>query len=488
MGIEYSNTDKIYDIETIELAKHYLQMCYNRFSSISQNTYMKFAKENAYYCHSTILKILSIKSWNDVYTIMNLSRINENNIHHKKALDFEVLRIKLIEMCQILKRCPTINEYMSMRGDLPGHCALRRNTGKTLSEYLDEYCSEYSKNKDSYINKDISLFRPDMENEIKRIALELGRTPKQKEFAKLTKYNISLYYNVFGCNYNNILKEVGLATNKDKILLDNDMMLKLFYDYCVKFSKMPMGKEFINKGIPGRNNYIKRFGSIQNVCNLIGINYDTYFQPSTGGTACLDNDLGYCRSIMEKDITNFLILNKISYEKEYPYSKIIKNDKRRFDWKIIIDNYDYYIEYAGLMEGNPFKTNRLNGKRKSYIERINDKIDDMSKNGFEKYLWVIYPTDVKKYSLKYLFESKFLKEFIDYPYDYNTTHNGYNDLSLNEIYEYMYDKYKTTKIFARFLSKDNCALYLNIRTRFPNYLEYRLSWEKYIENKYDIIY
>ncbi len=107
---------------------------------------------------------------------------------------------------------------------------------------------------------------------------------------------------------------------------------------------------------------------------------------STVGIQGFDKRGNLCRSIPELEITNFLIENNITYDKETSYGELISGDLRRFDWKIYINNNIYYVEYFGLYTSKP--TNKLT---KSYFKKTNEKIKDMIQIGKCDYCLFIFP-------------------------------------------------------------------------------------------------
>lgn len=81
------------------------------------------------------------------------------------------------------------------------------------------------------------------------------------------------------------------------------------------------------------------------------------------------------------------------------YKELIKGDRRVLDWKLFIDKEWRYVEYAGMYSEIP-----RGGIGRRYKEKIESKIEDLTKYGFIDKCLFIYPEDVKNKSLKEIFE------------------------------------------------------------------------------------
>ena len=93
-----------------------------------------------------------------------------------------------------------------------------------------------------------------------------------------------------------------------------DEMLDDFLQYFKENNKIP---DYRNKSkdMVTCSTYCKYFGSIKNVCEILNIDYDLYINNSGYGTRVYDNNGEICKSIPERDITNYFIDNNIKYEK-----------------------------------------------------------------------------------------------------------------------------------------------------------------------------
>jgi len=147
------------------------------------------------------------------------------------------------------------------------------------------------------------------------------------------------------------------------------------------------------------NTYCKHFGSIKNVCNILNIDYDLYINIGGYGRKVYDNNGCVCKSIVERDITNYFINNNIKYEKEYKYNNLIDGDLRKFDWKIEINNKIYYVEYFGL-----YDRNEHNKICKKYTQKAKKKIKDLYRYGYKDSCIFIFSNDLKYKTIDEIFK------------------------------------------------------------------------------------
>ena len=91
----------------------------------------------------------------------------------------------------------------------------------------------------------------------------------------------------------------------------------------------------------------------------------------------------------EKQITDYFIDNNIWYEKAPCYSELIENCRKKFDWKIKINDNIYYIEYFGLYSSNPKR--RVD---KIYNKRTKKKIKLLYKNNIINHCMFLFPFDL----------------------------------------------------------------------------------------------
>lgn len=153
--------------------------------------------------------------------------------------------------------------------------------------------------------------------------------------------------------------------------------------------------------------------SYSDICSKYLEEYE--YNHNTIGIYCKDNNGEMCRSTAELQITNFLIHNNIEYIKEYPYKNITNNDKdsRRMDWKVVVNNVDYYVEYFGMYRHNTKKI----GDR--YRAKTHSKIEDLKKCGVLDRCIFIYPNDLRKKAISEIFNSKLKTNFNEYIYKTN---------------------------------------------------------------------
>jgi len=285
---------------------------------------------------------------------------------------------KLIEIAQMLNKCPNIHEYDMYRERAYSRAILTQKLGMTYSDICLKYLPvEYGSNRPEHYNKDEII------SHIFELYATLGRAPYYKE----TKYHANVYSNIFHLTYNHFLISIGLtpsATTPE--YKTDDELLHDFLNFYNKYNRIPLLKE-MNEGIHNLSDYplyTRRFGSIKNVCGILNISYIT--KNNSFGVVCLDKLNNVCKSYQEKQISDFLIDNGLYLSKDPMYNELIEGDRRYFDWKIKYNNCIYYVEYFGM-----YRKNKGNKYIEQYRQKMNAKINDLSNGGFIDNCIFIFP-------------------------------------------------------------------------------------------------
>jgi hypothetical protein len=293
----------------------------------------------------------------------------------------------LINLANKLQRCPTVEEFDEKK-DKGYH---RRNLEKHLNMKYNDICKTYIPQYFVNVNRDIT--KEEIIQSIFDAKEKLGRVPLYKEFKKFDNhFSYNAFKNVFGLTYNQVLESIGLiplgstTLFKDEVILLND-----FYNLFIKLGRIPYCSDINNEeNMASYNTYSKYFGSIYNISKLLNIDYNLFYKGAGAGKICHDKMNNLCKSIPEKEISNFLIDNNILFIKEPKYNEIIPNDMRKFDWKIVFNNKIYYIEYFGMYNTKP----RGSIDRK-YLYKVKKKIKDLYKSGHVNSCIFIFPDDYK---------------------------------------------------------------------------------------------
>lgn len=144
----------------------------------------------------------------------------------------------------------------------------------------------------------------------------------------------------------NVSRDKSLCRNVKKY--NPEVLLQKLQEVSVQLGRAPMLREFKAYNLPSEVNYRRYFGSLNNAFALINIERPDYEQMITGNHVMYDNHGGVCYSITEQMISNFLIAQNVTFEKEILYSSVIDSPlckTKRFDWKI----NNKFIEYFGLI-------------------------------------------------------------------------------------------------------------------------------------------
>jgi len=226
---------------------------------------------------------------------------------------------------------------------------------------------EFRKNP-SIINEKESLYI--LENHDKLTTVEIARNLGRKSV------DIILF-----CKRNNLSFIRG---RKDLNNFSDKKLLNELIEMSKELGRCPNISEISNNiNLPAVDIYFDRFGSFTNACEKAGL------IPNIGryGTQCYSKNHDFCYSIQEQIITDYFIDNNIQYIKEYPYSKIIKNQPVRYimDWLI---NENIVVEYFGMIND------------KEYNKKTKEKIKICKNNNIK--IISIFPKDLKILSKKFL--------------------------------------------------------------------------------------
>lgn len=388
----------------------------------------------------------------------------EKPLTEQERIDISIKQ--LVDLSNKLNKCPTVSDYESLihkgysRRDLEKHLKLKYN----------DICRKYIPQHSLNVNNDYT--KEHMIEKLTEIYKKLGRSPMFNELAQFgIQHGIKCIVKYFKANtYNDVIKELGwepsYSTTKAK---SEEQMLNEFYEYFQELNRVPYVEELNTNGKTATyTTYVKYFGSIENICELLDIDFSKYYIPNCGFNIVFDDNSDICRSIMEARITNYLIYNKIKYTKEVKYNELLNtNDNRRFDWKIEYNNNDYYIEYAGLY------SNHIKYIGNKYNDKINMKIKDLTESGFIDKCYFIYPSDVKDKTLRQIFESILgvtLKDEISKKIQKQTNYSlmSDNDL-LKEILKYQTEENNNILPSTSILARKASRLYSEIITRYKTY-------------------
>jgi hypothetical protein len=314
----------------------------------------------------------------------------EAGLIEKPLSEKERIKISLFELIKLgkkLGRFPTVYEYDSIK-----HKGYQRRVLETkLNMKYNDICRKYLPQYKENINFDVT--KEELINILINIKNKLGRVPTFKELKNFgCSYTYKVFQRIFQKSYTDIIKELGWQPTVSPVIIrSKEQLLNDFYFLFKKLNRIPYVSDFNNnKNIASYSTYMRYFGNIKNICDLLDIDYDLYYQNAGAGKICIDKNGNLCKSLIEKRITDFLIDNNIKFKKEVSYSEIIKGDKRRFDWRIQFGEIYFYVEYFGMYRRNP---KGYVGKR--YNNNVKKKIKDIYKSGNIDKCIFIFPDDIK---------------------------------------------------------------------------------------------
>ena len=231
----------------------------------------------------------------------------------------------------------------------------------------------------SLIGIDRNKFNNDkLEEDMKKKYVELreilGRTPHSRDFDKYIKnnnywYSCQAYLNHFG-SIQNLQKSMG----DDPFVLGKGMSKQEMLDRIMRLYEelecQPTQRDiYYCDYTPSTSKYSRVFGSVSNALYILGFKPNNKVLISPKGNKALS---GY-------EYRFLLMLEKynIEFDKEVYYRDYIKNFNRqyRFDFKIKLNNEDYFIEIFGIDKNEKYDKRKT--EKKQLCKENNIKLIDL---------------------------------------------------------------------------------------------------------------
>lgn len=377
-----------------------------------------------------------------------------------------------------LQRIPYVKEFESLQHEGLGRRELEKFLDLKYNDICKIYIPQYKLN-----HKYKEFSKDDVIKELTKFKNILGRTPMEREInLDNLPFSLNVAFRVFNTEkYSKIIKELGWELiGRETIIRSEEELLNDFNMLYQKLNRVPYYREIDNEiDIASYKTYLKCFGSIENVCQRLNINYKINYKGSGAGKIIYDNNGNLCKSLIERDISNFFIKNNIYTDKESNYSDITgdKKDRRRFDWKIYINNTIFYCEYAGMYSNPPRGKIGL-----KYKNKIESKIKTIKDYNMNDRCIIILPIDLQTKTLKEIFVPYFKIDLLDADIN-DDTFNYY--LSDDEIFERIM-KYSEDENYLPFVDtfrKSENYLYTEIIRRYGNYTLFGERYGKYTNQR-----
>ena len=318
----------------------------------------------------------------------------EKPLTDKERIDISIN--ELIKLSNILNKCPTVSEYENIKHRGFGRRELEKQLNMKYNNICKKYIPEYS------VNNDIDIPREKILNDMKNMLIENGGAMTYDQMKeKGLPYSQTVFESKCHMSFIQIIEYLGYTPlGTTTAMRTKEEMLSEFYDLFLKLKRVPYVRDLDNASTVNSSTYLKYFDSIENICELVDIDYTKYYKGTGAGKSCLDKNGGKCRSFMESILTNYYIDNELEYEKETSYNEFFTGDTRRFDWKLSLNNKYYYIEYCGMYYPNKMNSNM----NMAYVKKIDSKIKDLKNIGAYHQCLFIFPEDIKTKTLKEIFE------------------------------------------------------------------------------------
>lgn len=288
----------------------------------------------------------------------------------------------IVDLYNDFGKCPTVYEYDEY-AELNG-LYRRRTIENLIGKSYSNLCIEMFEN----TNKN-SKTKDELLKDLINLKNKLGRTPLSQELKNFGIAEHKQYRRKFGMTYNELIKSLGwkLSSN-DSTIRDDEELLNDFLLLYKKINRLPLIDDIDkNKNMASYSTYMKHFGSLQNICELLNIDYKNYVRNLGSGFTCIDKNGDICRSESELKITNLLIDNHVIFEKEIPYKRVNKLFKRPWVMDWYIDGL--IVEYFGLFQESQLRRNNKIGRYSRKVKRKLEKCKELKVKIID-----IYPDDL----------------------------------------------------------------------------------------------
>lgn len=315
---------------------------------------------------------------------------------------------KIYETIEYLKelylknnKVPTVYDFNTNR-DKSKHLP-RRTLEKYLGLKWNDICQKYLNVPVDKLNQTHLCFdKNDIIKDIKNIRNKLNNMPTYREYKKYGgKFSYNIINRAFNKSFTQLLLDLDMKP-KSKFQRPYDhksdkVLLKEFKNIYKKLGEPPLNNEYIKYGLSHSLTYKNRFGSIENLHNILNLEYTN---KNYAGKICYDKNNELCKSEPEMIITNFLIDNNIDFNKEVYYKDVFDcNVNYRADWLI---NNEILVEYFGMYNG---KSNSNHPIRTNYNKRTKKKIKLLYKKYNINKCIFIFPNDLEYNNLNKIFKT-----------------------------------------------------------------------------------
>jgi hypothetical protein len=183
-------------------------------------------------------------------------------IHRAKSHTEE--EIKQVLITELHNLAVELNKTPSQRDmDLQG-----AHSSKTYQKKFGSW-NEALKEADLAINKEQSISKPDLIDELVCLSDELERTPTSRDMAKDGKYAPSSYSNEFG-SWNNAVREAGLEPTRYRNVPRQELICEL-ERLTEELGHTPTAPEMTQHGSFTNKTYSREFGSWNNALEKAGL-------------------------------------------------------------------------------------------------------------------------------------------------------------------------------------------------------------------------
>ena len=221
------------------------------------------------------------------------------------------------------------------------------------------------------------------------------KIPTCKEISKYYGTSLTKSYMKYFGGWNECLKSLNLSYHT--LQYTDEELDKYFMDFVNEYHRTPSIREFNKTGRPSFWCYQQRFGSWAKACIHYGC------KPNYRKPHYYMDDGERCDSRYEYDISTWLKVNNIKYDRDIPYKDFTNNynGKMNCDYRFVLDNGEiWYVEMAGFIDTNDF--HKLTSREEElYYFKLKYKKKLFEENKLN-YI-IIHPSDLKNHTMDEIF-------------------------------------------------------------------------------------
>jgi hypothetical protein len=262
-------------------------------------------------------------SWNEALQAAGYQPVHQTNISRQELIN------ELQQFAKELGHTPSFTE-MDEKGPF--------STGLYVREFGS--WNEALQEGGFALNGRHDIPQRELEDELQRLAKELGHSPEKREMDEEGKFSSGLYQDTFG-SWNDALRLVGLEPLNQTDISESKLQSAL-KQFAEELGRTPSYTEMDRDGPYAGGTYVRKFGSWNKALREAGLDPNNVYVPDH-----LDHKV---RSTYEEEIADILLDEYVEYEYEPESSVFEYGTDRTYTPDFVTDQY--VIEVKGYVYSN----------------------------------------------------------------------------------------------------------------------------------------